>query len=641
MTLKPTAAFLLLQPALLLGQSAFAPRPFVAPGVLAQQIITTTPRQEALRYPHNHNPFDTYRSSFVPEASLGNSPRIGTLVRGGKLYLSLDDAILLALENNLDLVIARYNLPIAEADVERTKAGGYTRGVNTGLVQNTPGGGVGGLGSGAPGAGAGGTSGGAGGAGSGNGGLVQSTLGTGTVVNSYDPVILGAVTTEHYTEPLANQITAGVPSLQTNTIASTWEYEQAFATGAQVVATFQNNRLAQNSPFNIINPILNSYYQVRVTQPLLAGFGFGPNLRYIRIAKNDRSISDIAFKEQVAATVTQIANIYWDLLSAYQDVQVKERSLRFADDTVAMDRKELSLQAIPALDVTKAEGEAAARDGDLTVAKTVLQLQESLIKNALTRNLDDPILAEMPVVPVTSAAPTPPAADSLPELIDRALRDRTDLSELDLQLKNFDISRRATRNAVLPSVDLLGYYGGTGLAGQHNPLSTTGASVASDFGSSFQGAFNNSSPDYEVGLQVALPLRNRVAKSDQFRSELEYRQAELQIQQRRKQIRIEVRNAQYSLEQNAAHVESARKARDLTRKTFDISQAEQKLGSGSAVQTLTAERDLALADSTLAAAEATFEKAKVELARATGATLETYRVSLDDARTGVVRADKP
>ena len=361
----------------------------------------------------------------------------------------------------------------------------------------------------------------------------------------------------------------------------------------------------------------------------------------MRIARNDRTISDIAFKAQVVATVTQIADIYWDLVSAYQDEQVKERSLRFSQDTLATDRKELALQAIPALDVTKAEGEAAARDGDLTVAKTTLQLQESLIKNALTRNLDDPILAEMPVVPVTEAAPAPPAADSLPELIDRALRDRTDLSELDLQLKNFDISRRATRNAVLPSVDLQGYYGGTGLAGQRNPLSQTGSSVASDFGSSFRGAFNNSSPDYLVGVQVALPLRNRVAKSDQYRSELEYRQAELQIQQRRKQIRIEVRNAQYSLEQTAAHVESARKARDLARKTFDISQAEQKLGAGSALQTLTAERELALADSTLAAAEATFEKAKVELARATGATLETYNVSVADARTGVVRERTP
>jgi hypothetical protein len=108
------------------------------------------------------------------------------LIRDGKLYLSLRDAISLALENNLDLAIARYNLPIANTDILRTKAGGSFRGVNTGVVQGTPGGGVGGFGSGAPGAGAGGTSSGAGGAGAGASGLVQSTLGTGTAVASYD-----------------------------------------------------------------------------------------------------------------------------------------------------------------------------------------------------------------------------------------------------------------------------------------------------------------------------------------------------------------------------------------------------------------------------------------------------------------------
>ena len=190
---------------------------------------------------------------------------------------------------------------------------------------------------------------------------------------------------------------------------------------------------------------------------------------------------------------------------------------------------------------------------------------------------------------------------------------------------------------MLPAVNLLGYYGGTGLSGRGNPLSTTAATVPADFGSSFRGAFNNSAPDYEVGLNVAIPLRNRVSKSDQYRSELEYRQAELQIQERRKQIRIEVRNAQYSVEQNGARVQAARKARDLAQKTFSISTAEQKLGAGSALQTLTAERDLALAASTLAAAEATFERAKVELARATGATLDTYHVSIEDARTGVLQ----
>jgi len=605
------------------------------PALLAAQ---TAPALR-LDYPHSHNPLDTYRGTELPAASLANSPRVEQLIRGGKMYLSLDDAILLALENNLDIAIARYNLPISEADVERTKAGGTFRGINAGIVQNTPGGGVGGFGSGAPGAGAGGTTGGAGGAGSGASGLVSSTLGTGTAVNSFDPVITGSLSLEHLTQPESSLVIFGVPSLQVNTTASQVQYAQAFPTGTAISFLLENNRQAENSPFTFLTPALNAYYRFTVQQPLLAGFGRGPNLRYLRIARNDRTISEIAFKDQLIATMTQIANIYWDLTSAYQDEQVKERSLGFAQQTLASDRQQLALQAIPAVEVTKAEGEVANRDEDLSIAKTTLQLQESLIKNALTKNLDDARLDEIPVIP-TEKITTNDAGASRPlqDLIDDALHNRPELAESGLDLANRDLSRKAARNAVLPSVNLEAYYAGTGLAGQNNPLSRTSSNVPTSFGGSLNNAFNNSSPDYLVGLSVAIPLRNRVAKSDQYRSELEYRQSELRIQQLKKQIRIEVHNAQYALEQSSARVLAARAARDLTQKTFNISREEQKLGAGSNLQTLTAQRDLALAESTLAAAETTFEKSRVELARATGATLDEYHVSIDNAKTGVMAA---
>ncbi len=614
------------------------------PGLLAQ----TTAAQAAVKQPaaapalrldlpHSHNPLDTYRASQVPQASLANSARIDELIRDGKLYLSLNDSILLALENNLDIAIARYNLPIAEADIERTKAGATFRGVNAGIVQNTQGGGVGGLGSGAPGAGAGGTSGGTGGAGSGASGLVSSTLGTGTAVSSFDPSITGSINLEHYTEPLSNLQLYGVPSLQSNTVTSQFEYAQAFPTGTILTAVLQNSRATENSPFATLTPALNSYYHVELQQPLLAGFGFGPNLRYLRIARNDRTISEIAFKDQVIHTITQIADIYWDLVSAYQDEQVKERSLQFAKDELESDRRQLALKAIPEMDVTKADGEVASRDQDLTIAKTTLQLQESLIKNALTKNLDDATLEEIPVVP-TEAVAVDGAENPQPleELTTRALRDRPELSESGINLLNQDLSRKAARNALLPSVNLQAYYGGTGLAGTNNPVASSSSSVPTDFAGSVRKSFDNSSPDYLVGVSVDIPIRNRVAKSDQYRSELEYRQSELLIQQQKKQIRIEVRNAQYALEQNGARVIAARKTRDLAQKTFDISRQEQKLGAGSNLQTLAAQHDLALAESTLSAAETTFEKAKVELARATGDTLETYGVSIADAKTGIV-----
>ncbi len=643
---RTPAALLLLGmqvPGLMLAQTPAPPAPAPqsqagqqASGV-RQDVPTAGVPALRLDIPHSYNPLNTYLPTLVPQASLANSARIEQLIRDGKLYLSLDDTILLALENNLDIAIARYNLPIAEADIERTKAGAAFRGVNTGIVQNTPGGGVGGLGSGAAGAGAGGTTGGAGGAGSGASGLVSSTLGTGTAVNSYDPILTGTVTLEHYTDPLSNIKIYGVPSLQQNTLSSEIEYSQAFSTGTTLSFVLENSRVAENSPFTFLTPALNAYYRLSIDQPVLAGFGFGPNLRYLHIARNDRTISEIAFKDQIIVTITQIANIYWDLVNAYQDEQVKERSLTFAQDELASDRRQLALQAIPAMDVTRAEGEVAVRDEELAIAKTTLQLQESLIKNALTKNLDSATLEEMPVIPtekvaVSDAVNGPPLAD----LIARALQDRPELAESDVDLTNRDISRKAARNAVLPSVDLVGFYGGTGLAGIDNPASGATSTAPTSFSGSMRTAFNNSSPDYLVGVSVDIPLRNRVAKSDQYRSELEYRQSELRIQQLRKQIRIEVRNAQYALEQSGARVAAAREARDLDQKTFDISRQEQKLGAGSNLQTLAAQHDLALADSALTAAETTFEKSRVELARATGQTLEAYGVSISDAKSGIV-----
>jgi outer membrane protein TolC len=336
----------------------------------------------ALEMPQSHNPFSPYNADRVPEPALANSPRLSRMIRDGKLYLSLKDAVDLALENNLDLAIARYNLPIADTDLLRTKAGGSFRGVNTGVVQGTPGGGVGGYGAGAPGAGAGGTTGGAGGAGAGASGLVQSTLGAGTPVASYDPALNVSMGIEHLTSPLSNEQVYGIPSLQLNTAQVNASYTQAFATGTTISFEFNNNRQTTNSPDTFLSPALNSYYRFSFQQELLAGFGFGPNLRYLRIANNNKKISDIAFKDQVIATVTQIENIYWDLVNAYEQARVNEQSLAFANQTLENAKKQLQLESVPQMDVMKAEAEVSKRDQDLTVARTNLQLQESLMKNA-------------------------------------------------------------------------------------------------------------------------------------------------------------------------------------------------------------------------------------------------------------------
>ena len=602
----------------------------------------------SLEMPKSRSPFSAYMAATTPEPSLANSPGLTQLIRDGKLYLSLKDAIRLALENNLDIAIARYNLPIADMDILRTKAGGVFRGVNTGVVQGTPGGGVGGFGTGAPGAGAGGTTAGAGGAGAGASGLVQSTLGVGSPVQSYDPVIVGTFGEEHQTTPLANLQIYGVPLLQLNTGQANFGFAQAFPTGSSFSFEFNNNRQTTNSPFFNLSPALGSMYRVSFQQQLLSGFGFGPNLRYLRIAKNDKKISDIGFKDQVMATVTQVENIYWDLVDSYEQAQVNEQSVAFAQQSLDNARKQLQLQSIPAMDVMKAEAEVSKRAQDLTVARTSLQLQELLMKNALTKSLDDPVLESVNVVPTDRAQTTqPPTANqSVQSLIDQALRERPELQESDIDLVNRQISGKAARNALLPSLSLVAFYGGSGLAGPLNPVYNIPgvpnvSTVPTDFGGALGNSFNNTAPDYYVGFNLNIPIRNRVAKADQYRSELEYRQAELRREQLRKQIRIEVRNAEYALQQTAARVEAAQKARDLAQRTFEITQKEQTLGAGSTFQTMTAQRDLALGELDLVTAKTVYEKAKVELDRATASTLEHNGIEIQAAIKGMISSSTP
>ena len=619
---------------------------FVLTTSFSSQAYAQISTPASLEMPKSHNPLRPYIGENAAQPGLTNSPRLDRLIRDGKLYLSLKDAIALALENNLDLAIARYNLPIADTDVLRTQAGGSFRGVNTGVVQGTPGGGVGGFGTGAPGAGAGGTTGGAGGAGAGASGLVQSTLGVGTPVSSYDPALSVNMGIEHLTLPQSSKVLYNVNSLQLNTAQVNALFTQAFSSGTSISFEFNNNRQTTNTLDIFLSPALNSYYRFTIQQQLLAGFGFGPNLRYLRIAKNNKKISDIAFKDQVMATVTQIENIYWDLVSAYEQARVNEESLAFANQTLDNAKKQLQLESIPEMDVMKAEAEVSRRDQDLTVARTNLQLQESLMKNALTKSLDDPTLEEMPVVPTDQMQAANASADTstpILDLIDEGLRNRPELLETDVDLANRQISRQAARNALLPSLALVGFYGGSGLGGLANPPGSNNVTpgTPTDLAGTWQNTFNNSSPDYYVGLNLNVPFRNRVAKADQYRSELEYRQAGLRKEQLRKQIRIEVGNAQYALEQSRARVESARKARDLGQRTFEITKKEQDLGSGSSYQTMTAQRDLSLSELDLVNAMTVYEKARVELDRATGATLEHNGVLIQDAVTGTVTASTP
>jgi outer membrane protein TolC len=589
-----------------------------------------------------------YFAHQVPQPSFGNTPRIETLLKDGKLRLSLSDAVTLALENNLDLAIARFNLSIADTDIMRAKSGQSVRGVATGLVQGTPGGGVGGFGSGAPGAGAGGTSGGAGGAGTGASGLVQSTLGVGTNIDSFDPIVSSGMNIEHAAFPQSSTVLSGLTGpLQQHFGVANFGYSQGFGSGTLMSLAFNNDRVTTNSLNSILSPEVDGGFRLTLRQHLLAGFGFGPNLRFIRIARNNREISDVAFRGQVIATVSQIQNIYWDLVNAYEDVKVKERSLEVAEKTLSDDREQVKIGAIAPMEVMKAESEESARNQDLLLSQNGLQLQELLVKNAITRDLSDAVLAAASVIPTdTMSIPEKEPVTPLQDLIGDAQAHRPELAEARMDLTNRDITRKGAANALKPQVDLVAWYGASSLAGVQNPA-YAGPPLCgrppcpplppSGLSNAFSDLFKNNTPDYAVGLNITLPLRNRAAQADQIRSQLEYRQAQLHLQQLQNQIGIEVRNAQFALVQNRSLVESARKARNLAQQTFDVEQKKKDLGASTSSLVLQADRDLAQAESNFVAAMSTYEKSRVELDRATGLTLTHTGIEIEDAVRGQVQ----
>jgi outer membrane protein TolC len=601
----------------------------------AQQVQPVAPQAPFhVELPHSRNPLSAYKASTVPPVNLTNSPRLQNLERDGKLYLSLRDCIALALENNLDIAYFRYNFPTAEADLLRTKAGASVGGVNTNIVQGTQGGfsssgvGGGGASSGVTAAGA--------------GGLVTNTLGNGAPVPSFDPSLFIQGFVDHTTLTQINPIQSGVPILKNNTIEFESGYSQAFSTGTNFTVSSFGFRQTTNSIFNVLSPQITTGFNFTVNQPLLQGFGLATNQRYIHIAKKNLVITDLAFKAQVIATISQVENIYWDLVNAYQDAQIKEHSLAYANETLSDDQKQLELKNIPAMQVMKDESAVASSEGDLTVSKATLRLNELLIKNALTKTIDDPALAEMPVIPLDlMGAPDPNAAQPIDQLIAEAEKNRPDVSEDQIAMQIAQNNLKTIKNELLPRLSLYGQFIGAGYGGQPNPVCALGTAECSTtlppgFPGAFEDTFNYSSPEYQVGFQLSVTLRNRQAKADQFRAVLDYRQKELSYEQSKKSILLDVRNSAYALQQAQARVTAAQKARDLAQKTFDIAKQEQKLGAMSTYDTLTAEQALAVSESALVVAQDAFERAKVDIDRATGTTLDRMSVSLDDAKSGVV-----
>jgi outer membrane protein len=587
---------------------------------------------------------DPYRPISIESPELTNSPRIDQLIHDGKLSLSLQDAIELALENNLDIAIQRYYPWVADASILKTKAGG--------AGYSTPG-----------------------------ADFSSSTASLGLF--SYDPLFTSGVSLDDRSTPVNNPFISGtgtsqLAALKSHSTQFTNQYSQNFETGTNFTASWNNTRSSSTSTANFFNPAVQSTLSFGFSQSLLNGFGRTVNTRNLRIAKNNRQIADWAFALQAITTITNTITAYWELAYARENVKVQEQAVTVADKLYNDNKKQLGVGTMAPLDVTRAESELATDRQNLIVAQTIKLQDEQILLNAISK---DPLAANLIHVEIiTTDQPKQPElieASSFEDSIREAFAKRPDLQEQVLNVKNSAIDVDATRRALLPTATLSALYSSVGLAGNSltkgastvissgipivdvngNPITVPGpggtqipifepALHTPVTGTSQEGfttaqsqVFHSKFPEFLAQLTLNLPLRNRSAQADNARSLLVQRQLETQLQQLKNAALLDVRNTYIALTQDRAQVEAASKARELQQQTFDAEQKKYRLGASTVYSVILTQRDLITAQGSELRALANLEEAKANYERALGRTLEVNHVTIADAKSGDVERE--
>ncbi len=591
------------------------------------------------------NPVSPYTATSADPVRFINSPKLDDLVRNGRIFLSLTDAVILALENNYDIAIQRYNLDIADTDILRSKSGATLLGVNAGLVTGTIGATTAAL---STGGGPGGTTASAAGAASGANGLALTTNQLGTPVETLDPIVTGTVELERQYQPQASPLFTGSSRLALNQNLYNFTYNQGFQSGTLATFTWNNSYVSTANPFQVFSPQTQSTFTLQLTQHLLRGFGPGVNGRFIVQAKNNRRVADSAFRQQVLYTINQVETIYWGLVGAYEDVQARQRSLAQSTQLASDDQKQLAIGTLAPLDVVNAKSQVASDQQALTSSQSALEYQQLVMKQAISRNLEDQVIAEAPVVPTDRVNLTPTVDEELPveELVRRAEANRPEIEQALLALKNDEITLRGEKNALLPTLDGFAFYGGSALGGAPNPITSNvsiGGSSSSappptavGFGTVVGNAFNNSNPNKGAGVNINIPIRNRLQQSEQARSVLEFRQQQARVQQLYVQVRIQVINSHYAITNDRAQVRAADAAREFAFQSLDAEQRKLKLGASTTANVLQQERNLATAEDNLINARATYARDRASFTNVLASTLDQYGISLGDAATGKV-----
>ncbi len=620
----------------------------VAPVPVATQPVPlrTTERDYSKAFGTWHgNPINIYRPTTIAKASFANSVRLADLMKDGKIYLSLSDAIALAIENNYDIAIARYDLDIADTDILRTRTGAAPLGAPSGLITGTLGGSTSTL---STGGGPGGSTVGSGGAGSGVSGLTLTTAGAGPAPENLDPTLNGNIQLQRAESPQSSIFS---PRASTNTNQYNFTYNQGFITGTSLAVGFNNQRLTTNSELYTYSPLFSSSFQATVTQQLLQGAGIWVNKRFMYQALNDRRITDSSFRQQILYTVNQVESIYWGLVQAYEDVQAKQHALEQSNQLLTDNRKQLEVGSMAPLDVVNAESSVAADQQSLISAQSALNYQQQIIKQAITRNLNDAALSAAPVIPTDRVSLEPISEESQPveALVQEAFQQRPELEQAVLTLRNDEITLKGARNAMLPTLNVFGFYGASATGGSQSPdcfnffASPAGPCAPNSvpnvgYGSTLNNLVNSSSPDKGAGFNLTVNIRNREAQSVQERSLMEYRQAELRLEQLYTQIRMQVVNAMFALTNDRAQVRSAQALRDYNQQSVDAEQKKLHLGASTTANVLQQQRNLATSEDSLIAANATYAKDRAGLYQTLASTLQHYGINLPDAASGAVTA---
>ena len=599
-----------------------------------------------------------YLPPHVRDTNFTDSPRLASLLRGGKLYLSLDDAIALAIENNLDVELQRYSYPTADSDLLRAQGGGVTRGLP--LTVNLLPQGIGGPQSpllNLPASGSTPTT------------AVPTSLtelsaivpsqtspsvtsgilSAGSPIPLFDPALIGSLTAQHSSTLETDTLSIGTPVLDANTTAGNLGVTQGFSTGTSINAAFNSLAQSSNSTTNTYNGYASSNLGVTVTQPLLRGFGPSVNRRYIRIAKNNQKATDLLFREQAIETVAGIVRLYYDLVSLLDDVDVKRQTLATAQKLNEDNQAKVDQGTLAPIELVRAQAQVAAARQDLANSDGFELQQELIVKTLLSRRgTADPLLREARVVPTTPIE-VPPTADATPpqQYIDEAFRSRPELQGGRLQIENTQIAMKGTRNQMMPELDLVGTVQNSGLAGQANPLAPTTAAgisanpadpaLAGGFGGTLEQILRHNYPSYAMGIQLNLPLRNRIAEADYIRDETQLRQSQIRLQQLQNQVRLEVEGAIIAQSRARAAYEAAAEARKLQEQSLEIENEKFANGLSTNFLILQYQGYVAQARSTEVAARGAYVKAGTALERATGKTLENHNISFEEAQSGNVK----